>query len=505
VFALGSQDKSNPGNLFTYGTSFLISRKHRLLATTAHGADWSVNGNQIYAISNKTSYRYKVDKTWYHPRIKRQLDICLYVNSTDINDGEVAPATFDVAILHLAPGGPELPAECELATDEELRRLDHELVASLGFPLESDVKSLAASDKPMATRAIGGITESVKYTDNCIIDSTAPREYRYWIRSTAYLGVGGSGGPLYLKNGHVIGMLYYEIFKSAEHGRLIESIRKDAICDLMAFYSLGEYHLQSPNSQSIRSTTGQQMNNQQLRRVRQAVRLVHEADGYCQGRNYSLAFECCTRAIELIPDYAWAYLRRAYICLNHCGFTWKSLSLERKRELASQAIEDLRNYDKFLVDGQMTLPSLDLYVKTCIIHCYSHVFFGIAYSNRKEIEYNVKIIGLLFEDMLHAASDGQKAELLSLRAYSREILGDYDDALMDYNESVMRDPAAARWLSDRAAYWNRRMQSNRANIDIHKANRLQRRARIPSNGHRCPLTDRRRTNHGLDSRWRDPE
>src|SRR5580704_13518832 len=52
-------------------TAFVISRKHRLLATNAHVADMMKDKGIMLGIRNGTSVVYEIDKAWYHPGVRR--------------------------------------------------------------------------------------------------------------------------------------------------------------------------------------------------------------------------------------------------------------------------------------------------------------------------------------------------------------------------------------------------------------------------------------------------
>ena len=95
------------------GTGLLISRKHRLVATAAHLADNAITYDGLVAWRRWHASSYRVDGICVgSPRLIRTFDPGLYAESMDPSDGEVALPTFDVAVLHLAEGGPPLPREC---------------------------------------------------------------------------------------------------------------------------------------------------------------------------------------------------------------------------------------------------------------------------------------------------------------------------------------------------------------------------------------------------------
>ena len=107
------------GNERSSGTAFVISRKHRLLATNAHVADISHEFGPMLAIQNDTTRAYEVEQIWYHPGVRRALRGSLPVRSQKPEDGHVEANSPDVAVLQLAEGA-DLPMEFELATVQEL-------------------------------------------------------------------------------------------------------------------------------------------------------------------------------------------------------------------------------------------------------------------------------------------------------------------------------------------------------------------------------------------------
>src|SRR5205085_1261535 len=119
-----------------HGTAWVVSKEHRLLVTNAHVADIMHPGGTMEAMLNGTSHSYTVAKAWYHPGVRRFLerDTSLSVRSADPADGPVDPISPDVAVLQLAAGGPELPAELPMATAGELAELFAQSAGILGFP-----------------------------------------------------------------------------------------------------------------------------------------------------------------------------------------------------------------------------------------------------------------------------------------------------------------------------------------------------------------------------------
>ena len=114
-----------------WATGFVISRRHRLVATPAHVADYAFQGGTMQAVLDGTTMAYPVVRRWYHPRLLRKLDDGLYARSDDPKDGEIQYPTCDLAVLQLSDAGQELPVELHLAEDEELRALEGQSVGLL--------------------------------------------------------------------------------------------------------------------------------------------------------------------------------------------------------------------------------------------------------------------------------------------------------------------------------------------------------------------------------------
>jgi len=101
------------------GTAWVISKKHRLLATNAHVADMHLEGgNKLLAIPSQSNQIYVVEKVWYHPGVRRYFkgDTTNSIQSINRADGPIDPQSPDLAVLQLAAEGPDLPVEFSMAT-----------------------------------------------------------------------------------------------------------------------------------------------------------------------------------------------------------------------------------------------------------------------------------------------------------------------------------------------------------------------------------------------------
>ena len=116
------------------GSGFVISRKHRLVATAGHVADSFFSNRSMWAFRGDTLPVSRVTRVWFHPRTVRKLDDGLYVRSFEPKDGEIDYRGPDMAVLQLSDLAAELSLELELANDQELTMLDGQPAGMLGFP-----------------------------------------------------------------------------------------------------------------------------------------------------------------------------------------------------------------------------------------------------------------------------------------------------------------------------------------------------------------------------------
>jgi hypothetical protein len=176
-------------------TAFVISRKHRLLATNAHVAEIIEEAGPLVALRNGSHVSYTVDRVWYHRDYARARDEGGFIRSR----GRWVPyrdiLSPDLAVLHLADGGPEIEAECELARAVESIDLASRPVGLLGFsgPWPQAGHPMEAVFK---TGTVSLLTDFGPRRDATacwkMVDFTAPGN------------IGDSGGPVFLGDGRVI-------------------------------------------------------------------------------------------------------------------------------------------------------------------------------------------------------------------------------------------------------------------------------------------------------------
>jgi Trypsin-like peptidase domain len=452
------------------GTAFVISRKDRLIATAAHVADRIVDSGHLVASTGIASVRLRVERAYYHPRLRRQLDEGLCAYTMDPNDGRTANPTIDVAVLRVLDDGVELPDACVLATDDELRGLSNRPFGMLGYP-ESDGDDWhwpTKSKQVTASLLISTLDQPVAYrgerTEERAQDPSAVEMDRRWVRSSEALGYGASGGPLFLPNGHVFAVLVGggSEFVNNEWQEFHESNRTDAIREIMAHHRIG-IQVAVEHARLLQSNAP--IVDDRLPRLRQAVALSRRSDFLRVDGRYREAGTLCNEAIQLAPEYGRAFLRRANVYLSYCQSQWGQLRNDERQRYASMARKDVERW-----------RSLDpLWREEAkMIEIYSELYASYADPDRQSLARGIECLDILITWHEGRNPEGTKyrAALVNARAQFRELSKDFLGALKDYSQAIPLDPDEPRWLVDRANFWNRRGRQDFAADDRAKAERL---------------------------------
>ena len=215
------------------GTAFVISRKHRLLATNAHVAQIMSEAGGLLAFRNGSRVPCVVERVWYHPDYARARREGVSARAGGRWARYLGALSPDLAVLQLAEGCTTLQAECALARDVRAIGLPSMPVGKLGFsgPWPAEGRPMEAAFKTGAVSLV---------TDFAVLGGPAPR----WkmVDFNAPAGEGDSGGPIFMKDGRVIGVYAWSRRREGpeEKGSAASSagILVDALWELLDHYGL---------------------------------------------------------------------------------------------------------------------------------------------------------------------------------------------------------------------------------------------------------------------------
>ncbi len=292
-----------------FGTAFVISQQHRLLATNAHVADILHAGGEMYAIGNETSISQKISEVWYHPGVIRRAGSEL-VRSQDPRVGLVDPRSPDVAVLKLESSA-ALPSAMPLASREETLDAFSRPIAMLGFPGHDTEHWPKPGERVSATYRQGFISRVSDFTRNATADM---RDRQFLSHDMASWG-GFSGSPIFLANGHVIGLHNSggTVRKGNDSIRLAYGIRIDCLWELLAHHKMAHLVQHDFRDADLRPERFQGI-DPGIRRVEEGRQLARAAMRDLFGeKNYKVAEERAAKAASLAPNDAFVQIRAASV------------------------------------------------------------------------------------------------------------------------------------------------------------------------------------------------
>jgi len=438
------------------GTGFIISRKRRLIATAGHVADNHSKGALMIGVREGTRSAFRITRVWYHPGIIRKLDDGLYARSFDPKDGGVADFSLDVAVLEYAGNDREFPTEIELAADDELRGIEGQPGAILGYATDALDQKGERMLPPAASfgyTVIGKMGDAGQGTD-------LPFDQRKWVWFNNGLGPGASGSPVFLRNGHVAAVLCCR-FELTPAGYSYSScaIRSDGLRELLAYH-----RLDGPGAIATAAARREWGPDPRLEQFRQAVGLVRDAKGSVRTGEYAVAANRCARALVLAPKYGGALLERSNVYLHYLGSQWGVLELEDKLRYADAAFRD-------------SYRCLEMYpaLNSCrLIHTQNIIYQGCLRSDDSQFLLAVAEMNkMLREDWMYGTlTDAERSFATNCRAQCKAFLGEIQEAERDYGESIRLLPDQPRWYLNRADFWDHSGRPELATWDRRKAKSL---------------------------------
>jgi hypothetical protein len=430
MFRLGNSD-------VCYASAFVISREHRLLATSAHVADNLQYTGFLEAIQNGTTLTYRVERVWYHPAIKRNLDDDLSVRSPEVIDGHITTPGPDVAVVQLGVEGPILSTEWKLASLDEIHNLRGLTIGTLRLPLNYDCSTIKATH---------ALLES-----GPVIALDGYKNDEQFVGTTALVTEGTSGSPFFLESGAVVAIACSEITKGPQLSS--QGIRIDCLWELLFYHNLQDKVSQSVDRERVAEFT-EPVLDPKIHDFRRAVQLVQEAKHYTSLGEYRQAGECCNQAIRLVPRYGSAYMQRGRIRMFYCQRNWKRLSDTVKEEQLGWALRDLKTAQDphpYLVNDTIFLiPQLCIYI-------------GVVERDEKWFERTLDDANHLLTMNYLEASD--RALAFNLRGQAREFLNDPSGSRTDYDESSRLSTKNPNVHWNRSVFWERQRHPIRSKGD----------------------------------------
>jgi hypothetical protein len=455
------------------GTAWVISKKHRLLATNAHVADLQFDaGSKIMAIPNQSNQLYVVEKIWYHPGVRRYFkgDTQNSIRSMNPADGPIDPNSPDLAVLQLSGEGPDLPVEFPMAAPDDLKSLFAQEAAIIGFPGHDTTKWPALGEKAGATYHEGVIS---RITDFRLSPNSPPEELQF-VQYSMATWPGFSGSPVFLANGRVAAvhnMAKSVKGRSGEVRSIPHGIRVDSLWELLVYHKLEDKISSKIDPRQVLLDRWLK-SDEQSEKIRQdyarAVNLVSEAWNlvFVQEK-YGLGVDKCTEAINLMPNYAKAYFVRANGFLNY----WFDY---RRRIPRNEAWGALENANKNATQYAQLLPSdPDGIVLVCLV-------LNNIGNFSKDYSYNRKALGILNE-LLESENltNYTRAEAHSARAVAYDNLGDRKKALQEHNEAIRLAPNHPILYENRADFWHYRGRRDLEQADYAKVKELRKKQQSP--------------------------
>lgn len=437
------------GNERNYGTAFVISRKHRLLATNAHVADILHQVGPMFAIRHDTTAAYEVERIWYHPGVRRALRGSLPTRSQKPEDGPVDPNSPDIAVIQLAEGA-DLPFEFEIATVEEMNDLFARPVAMIGFP-GHDTEWPAVGERPMVTFRDGVISRTTNFFGRADADKAQLQRVQHSMMSFG----GFSGSPIFLPSGRVVG-LHNSAVSISTGARLQHGVRVDCLWELLAHHKLDSLVPLGVERSKLLLARYEKPDPEE-EKYRKAVALEVEAKLLVVQGKHAEAVAKCNEAIKLAPGFADAYYARGN-AFNEFAQTQPGLTDEQKLKYMSLAVEDNQKY------CQMNPSDDEGLIEFCVVVC--------NLTNEKTGSQRNANVREIITKLLNKG--GLDADLRSRAHRTRAQANAWDEStLPDLNEAIRLRPFDPNHYIARSYYWANVGDGGREAEDKQAYNRLK--------------------------------
>jgi hypothetical protein len=450
-----------------WGTGWVLSKKHRLLATNAHIADIG-HGRKLFAVASGTSTAYKVEKIWYHPGVRRHMNENRHatIRSMDPKDGDVECASPDLAILQLSSYGPDLPAEFPLATPDELKELFAQPVAMFGFPGHDSDGLPRIGENVNGTFHAGVVSRITDFHGSTTVSAGELQLIQHTIQSFG----GFSGSPIFLPNGHVVA-----IHNSGggrvdrgTHVNLSWGIRVDALWEMLVHHSLDSKVSATIDKDKLllaRYRERDERDEEARANLAKARALVDEAADLIDFReDFRGAADKCIEARTLAPGYAPAYYSHSAALTNY----WVMMSEHLSQKDAVETLLGALKHAKTCAQLAPTDPGAIICVSRCRIN------LAIVTDDRSEAENALAILNELMKTP--GLSTDVRADAHSALGTAYGCLGENEAAREHHNEAVRLAPTTPVFWSNRGNFWSYTGRHDLAERDYAKARALREKA-----------------------------
>ena len=423
-----------------HGTGWVLSAKHRLIATNAHVADLKGAAATMLAVVNGTAQDYKVEKVWYHPGVRRMLPGGeISIHSECPADGDVYPSSPDVAVLQLAGDGPELTAEFPMATFAELQGLFAGDIGMLGFPSHDTLAFPGREEKAQGTYHVGVVSRLTDFR----MSVKAPPEELQFVQHTIQSFGGFSGSPIFLPNGHVVAIHNCSVGRenSGKRVDITRGIRVDCLWELLVHHGLDSKVPVPVDKSKLRIERWLQLDEDE-KKFRKAQNLVAEAANLIDfEQEFQAGIYKCTEAIEIAPQYADAYRVRCAGLNNYYSFMQPPKN--KAAETLKLALKDADKYSKLMRDSDP---------RVIILRVNTEINVAALRQDKELLRPSLASLNERLEIAnLHKEF---QAELYSLRGMCQFNLGDKKPAKNDFDQSIRLDPQNDLLFENRARFWD---------------------------------------------------
>ena len=418
------------------GTAFLVSKRHRLLATAAHVISRAdVDGEKLVVTPAGTTSTYRVRRSWYHPGAKRLFDPGLIVDSLDPRDGPLADHSYDVALLQLDDEGPELPAEVRLAAGPFLDGPQVRQVGRFGFPGFLNPRDRPVDPPPVGRLALGWTrppaAPAAEFDDPQALGASL-------------LDMGGapgeSGSPIFRQDGAVVGVHNAAYKHDGGEGR---AVRVECLRELIAYHGLEALVGGLPGPPPAQFPPPARLDRPTLRR---AIVLCYRAQALFEAGRFAASAGLFGESIELAPTYSLAYAGRGRA--RHRGIrerSWTATDEEKLRSL-ELALQDWATVcspesDRFDAWASWIQIGVELAHLNNDYEIYDHV---VIYADDMLAVGNSRFVEVI--------SDADRAIVYHGRALAREHLHQRGGALADLDEAIRLSPLVRSFYLSRASH-----------------------------------------------------